>query len=273
MASPVSEPTISNLTLRIISGVVLGSVVIGATWYGYPAFHLAVFVLGGLMAWEWGMIVGEGRLGLAGYGLCIIVGGALIFSMLGMDGWGVLVALVAAPTLFVVNVGELGWRRALWLAAGGTYCALPAVSLLWLRQDGAFVVFWVLFLVWATDIGAYAVGRTVGGPKMAPMISPGKTWSGLAGGIACAAAIGWTASLFGSGSHSPWMLAILSGVFAIVAQLGDLLESAVKRQFGIKDSSNIIPGHGGVLDRVDGLVPVAIGIAVLKAWGAEGMIP
>ena len=149
---------------------------------------------------------------------------------------------------------------------------VAAVALLWLRHQpasGRETILWVLACIWATDIGAYFVGRTAGGAKLAPSISPGKTWSGLIGGMAWAAvASAGVGYAFGLGETVH--LALAGAALAIVGQAGDLLESAAKRRAGVKDSGRLIPGHGGLLDRIDGLmaVLVAVAIARLVAGGA-----
>jgi phosphatidate cytidylyltransferase len=147
-----------------------------------------------------------------------------------------------------------------------TYGLAALVSLLWLRHQPAFgreTVLWVLVCIWATDIGAYFVGRTAGGAKLAPRISPGKTWSGLIGGMAWAAvASAATGYAFGLGETVP--LAIAGAVLAVVGQGGDLLESAAKRRAGVKDSGHLIPGHGGLLDRIDGLMAVLVAVAIAR---------
>jgi phosphatidate cytidylyltransferase len=130
---------------------------------------------------------------------------------------------------------------------------------------------WVLALVWATDTGAYIAGRRIGGAKLAPRISPNKTWSGLGGGIAAAALVGAVAALW-LGTSSVWLLLGVSAALAIVEQVGDLAESAFKRRFGVKDSSDIIPGHGGVLDRVDGLLAVIVAVAGLSLAGGGSVL-
>jgi phosphatidate cytidylyltransferase len=134
---------------------------------------------------------------------------------------------------------------------------------LWLRSDfERALVIWLIAVVWATDTGAYLVGRKLGGPKLAPAISPGKTWSGLAGGVGAAALTGLVAAKLHDDGRVVTLVAA-SMVLALVAQVGDLFESGLKRRFGAKDSSNLIPGHGGVLDRVDGILA-----AVLALGGA-----
>ncbi len=150
-------------------------------------------------------------------------------------------------------------HRLAWLVGGVAYLSLPCLALIWLREDatmGRETIFWLFALVWATDIGAYACGRLIGGPKLAPVLSPNKTWAGLIGGMAAAGAVGVGAAVFlGRPAFLP--LAIASMLLGTISQGGDLVESGIKRRFGIKDSSSLIPGHGGLLDRVDGLLAAA----------------
>ncbi len=152
--------------------------------------------------------------------------------------------------------------RARWLAIGLVYVAVPCIALVWLRAEplGLETIMWLFGVVWATDIGAYFTGRGLGGPKLAPRISPGKTWSGLAGGVACAAVVGLAAAAL-LGVADGWRLALAGALLALVAQGGDLWESSVKRRFHAKDSGTLIPGHGGVLDRLDGLMAAAPAVA------------
>jgi phosphatidate cytidylyltransferase len=130
---------------------------------------------------------------------------------------------------------------------------------------------WILAVVWATDIGAYLVGRTLGGPRLAPLWSPRKTWAGLAGGILCAGLVGWaTTGWLGISPALP--LVLLSAGLAIVGQVGDLAESLAKRRFGVKDSSSLIPGHGGLLDRLDGLLAVLPVVALLTMIAGRSVV-
>lgn len=145
---------------------------------------------------------------------------------------------------------------ALWLAGGAAYVVIPVTSLISLRADpeGLRLVLWMFCVVWATDVCAFFAGRKIGGPKLAPKISPKKTWSGLIGGMAGAMLVGVVTAFISPGFSV--RIIIFSGMLAIVSQAGDLLESWVKRYFDVKDSGALIPGHGGLLDRIDGVVTV-----------------
>lgn len=179
--------------------------------------------------------------------------------------WIDLMAALAAP-IMVSEWIRLTRGRYLARMMTVTYALAAVVALLWLRhqpESGRQTVLWIVACVWATDIGAYFLGVLAGGAKLAPSISPSKTWSGLVGGMAFAAVVsaacGW---IFGAG-HTVW-LAIFGAMLAVVAQAGDLLESAAKRRAGVKDSGRIIPGHGGLLDRIDGLIAVLVVVAAIR---------
>jgi phosphatidate cytidylyltransferase len=166
-------------------------------------------------------------------------------------------ALLLGGALLLAIVGALamGWQP-LRAAGGALYVGVPALAMVWLRGDvpgGMRHLIWLLLVIWATDICAYLVGRSLGGPKLAPTISPGKTWSGLVGGVAGASLMGGIAAhAFGAGYW--FAAAAVGGCLAVIGQVGDLFESALKRRAGVKDSGHLIPGHGGLLDRIDGLV-------------------
>ncbi len=158
-----------------------------------------------------------------------------------------------------------GWRRPFWVLLGVLYVAATVASLFWLRHEpewGRATLLWLMASVVAVDSGAFFAGRTIGGPKLVPLISPNKTWAGLGGGMIAAAAVGLIAALILQANILT--LVIWSALVAPVAQFGDIVESAVKRYFGVKDSGSIIPGHGGILDRIDGLMMAAIVLAVLR---------
>ncbi|MGZ2411377.1 phosphatidate cytidylyltransferase [Sphingomonas sp. F9_3S_D5_B_2] len=176
-----------------------------------------------------------------------------------VDGYvlAVLVALIATAMFYEWRQISRGWGFG-WTLAGFVYAVLPAVSLLWIREGDSHhldLLLWVFIVTWSTDIGAYFVGRAFGRKKLAPTISPGKTVAGLYGAVAAATILGATWVLFRGLGHP---LIVLAPVFAAAAQGGDLFESWMKRRAGVKDSGHWLPGHGGVLDRLDGLVPVAV---------------
>ncbi|MDQ3139551.1 MAG: phosphatidate cytidylyltransferase [Pseudomonadota bacterium] len=190
-----------------------------------------------------------------------VVGGTLILVALAAAALGgyVFVTLVALAACVIFYE----WRRLVhgwgfgWQVAGFVYALVPALALLWIRERspvGVELLLWVFITTWSVDIGAYFAGRTIGGPKLAPAISPNKTWSGMIGGMAAAALFGglWAYLL-----ELPAILFLLAAPFAFAAQIGDLFESWLKRRAGVKDSGNWLPGHGGALDRLDGLVVVA----------------
>jgi phosphatidate cytidylyltransferase len=195
-----------------------------------------------------------------------VILGPLAFAALWFGfPWIDLLAAVAAP-IMVSECLRLTPRRPVARILAVFYALGALVALLWLRHQptlGRETVIWVAVCVWATDIGAYFLGKIAGGVKLAPRISPGKTWSGLIGGV-CWAAVASAALglLFQQGAT--FMLAAIGVVLAIVAQVGDLLESAAKRDAGVKDSGNLIPGHGGLLDRVDGLAAVLVAVALTR---------
>jgi phosphatidate cytidylyltransferase len=196
----------------------------------------------------------------------ILIAIALLATVEGGMLLAVLVAAVATAMYYEWTKIVRGWGLA-WNVAGFVYALLPALALLWVRErdaHGLFLVIWIFLVTWSTDIGAYFAGRTFGRRKLAPSISPGKTVEGLYGGIVAAALIG--------GVWVLWMdlgrpLLLLAPLFALAAQAGDLFESAMKRRAGVKDSGTWLPGHGGVLDRLDGLVPVAVLTALAQLSG------
>ena len=190
----------------------------------------------------------------------------------GFPWYDLLVGLAAALAFAEWRRLTGGWRRRGWLLGGMLYLGVPVAALLWLRHDpewGLATALWLFATVAAIDTGAYFAGKSIGGPKLAPLISPNKTWAGLAGGTAAAALCGLIAAMI-LGTHIPTAV-LFSMVLAPVAQIGDIGESAVKRYFGVKDSGSILPGHGGILDRIDGLVVAAAFVAAVRLVGGEGM--
>ena len=185
-------------------------------------------------------------------------------------------------TLLVIVVAALmGWewagmcnRRERWMVLGSVYIAVPTAAMIWLRGDdipGMTSIIWLFLVVWGADTGAYLSGRAIGGPKLAPRISPKKTWAGFIGGISIASLISVAFHFYTPGDILN--LAVIGFLVALASQLGDLLESMAKRHFDVKDSSNLIPGHGGVLDRVDGLVIGAVALAMILLIFGQGVLP
>jgi phosphatidate cytidylyltransferase len=191
---------------------------------------------------------------------------ALLAAYVGGTLFAVLVAAVATAMFYEWTRIVRGWG-AVWYMSGFFYALLPALALLWVRErdaHGLELLLWVFLVTWSTDIGAYFVGRKFGRHKLAPSISPGKTVEGLFGGMLIAMLAG---GVWGLAFKLPWVLFPLAPLFALAAQAGDLFESGMKRRAGVKDSGAWLPGHGGVLDRLDGLVPVAVLTALAQLGG------
>lgn len=191
---------------------------------------------------------------------------AIVATVLGNYYFALMVAAVATIMFYEWSGIVRGWGLG-WQVAGFFYALVPALAILWVREraeDGLALVLWILLVTWATDIGAYLVGRSLGRRKLAPAISPNKTVEGLYGGIAAATLV---AGAWVIATGLPRALLLLAPLFAMAAQGGDLFESGMKRRAGIKDSGDWLPGHGGFLDRLDGLVPVAILTAAAIAAG------
>ncbi|MBC7505942.1 MAG: phosphatidate cytidylyltransferase [Sandarakinorhabdus sp.] len=275
------------LLLRVVTGAVLVAVALAAVWLGGMAF--AALVAAGVLVMfaEWAVMHRLSRLVMR-VGLAILAGiimlaalGRLDEAMLLLGFGAVIIGLFAAslqsrlPT-DALPTGKMDRARGQAATMGLLYCGLPALALIWLRDLplGLPATVFVLVCVWATDIAAYFAGRTIGGAKLAPSISPNKTWAGAIGGVVGAMLIGgglalaYLASVQGIGALK---LIALAGGLAALSVLGDLFESWLKRRAGVKDSGNILPGHGGVMDRLDGLVPVAVaGAAVFAVTGWAG---
>lgn len=245
------------LQKRALSAAVLAFLALASVWLGGWAFALLVVIAIFGMAWELGHLLpgpsaGAFRASIAAAALIPSLAVVLVtlreprMALLTIGLGAVAIGLLAAA-LRVDHAGRIG--------AGVAYIGIPAVALTWLDavpEDGWLLVLWLLLVVWATDIFAYAVGRMVGGARLAPSISPGKTWSGLAGGVLGAVLVGAAASHQMGGR--PILAALLAAMLAVIGQIGDLYESSLKRQRGVKDSGRSIPGHGGILDRLDSLL-------------------
>jgi phosphatidate cytidylyltransferase len=269
MAPPVAEKFGQDLRLRVLSAAVMASVALGMLYLGNWPFAGFVALVALAMALEWDRLTG-GAGGAGAGALALVPVVAVGLTAAGAPLWAVAWSVAGAAVLAML-APALG-RQRLWPALGALWLALPCVALVWLRGvegNGLLLALGLLLVVWACDCAAYFTGRGFGGPRLAPRLSPGKTWTGLAGGAVGSALVAGLWS-HGSGLASPLSAAVAGAMLAVVAQGGDIAESAVKRRFGAKDSGRLIPGHGGVLDRVDGLLfaaPAAAGLTLL--WGGN----
>jgi phosphatidate cytidylyltransferase len=249
----------SELGKRVASGVVMAALAIGAVVAGGWPFVVFWAAAAFVVLWEWSAIVGDNAAAVRLAG-----GAALVTAALAVGEGALLIgfAVLAAGACVVAALGAP--QRRAWAAAGVAYAGTVLLAPIVLRRDRELGLLAILFLfavVWATDILGYFIGRAIGGPKLAPRISPKKTWAGAGGGALGALAAG-LAVLHVDGGVASIPAACVALLLSVVSQAGDLFESAVKRHFGVKDASHVIPGHGGLMDRLDGFL-VAAGVAAL----------
>jgi phosphatidate cytidylyltransferase len=246
-----------EVLLRLASALVLAALALGAAIASPWTFLVLVIVSGVIVAWEWGRLVrGKGLDRIAVVEVTAVASVAILLTL----GHAELAALALGAAAVAVGLLSLSSGHSLWSLGGLLYAALPAAALVFLRSDpslGAIAVLYLFAVAWTTDTASYAAGRLIGGPKLAPRVSPHKTWSGFIVGALSPAIVGYVFALAFKGT-SAWRLSLVSVALALACQAGDLLESAVKRHFGAKDMSQLIPGHGGLLDRIDGLLIAAI---------------
>ncbi len=252
----------ADLGVRATSALILIPAVLLDIWMGGVWFELFMAFLGLLMAHEWTNIVHQRSSSQFALQAAAVLCAALLPQDIGV--------LPTHSTILVIAIiGIVGTMyrdrdKSLFAYVGTLYVALPVLALVLLRSDnvwGVHAIMWLMLVVWATDTFAYFAGRIIGGPKLAPVLSPKKTWAGLLGGMAGAAVISSIYAVFWLPSWGA--LAGVAAALAVVAQLGDIFESALKRRFNMKDSGDLIPGHGGVLDRVDGLVVAGVAAAII----------
>ncbi len=271
MAQSLDASKSDVLRLRILSASVLAPLAIVAAWLGGTLLAALTLVGAGLMGWEWGRLTDRGQFGRRG---------ALVAAT---EIVGVAVAILGAPVLalgvlLAGAVARVAWpepersNASLWAGIGTLWIGAACVGLLWLAADpaaGRATILWLFGVVWGTDSAAYLVGRWAGGPRLAPRWSPKKTWSGALGGLVAAGLVGAiTAKILGFSMLSPVLW--LSMGLSVAVQAGDLAESAAKRRFGVKDTSGLIPGHGGLLDRLDGMLAALAVVALMTlARGAS----
>jgi phosphatidate cytidylyltransferase len=251
---------------------VLAPPVLVVLWFGSPWLDGLLLLGGAVMVWEWARMCGARSVGWLEAASILAVAAAVLAGALYGIAWACLA--VAAGTLVAGAAAALRRTRQEadggfgWFALGILYVGLPVVAFQWLRglESGRELIVWLILVVWATDIGAFAVGKTLGGPKLWARVSPNKTWSGGLGGVAAATLLGCIFAV-ATGNYHPALLVAFSAVTSVAAQAGDFFESFVKRRFRRKDTSSLIPGHGGLLDRVDGLIGGTLAVAAaLALW-------
>ncbi|MCP4314511.1 MAG: phosphatidate cytidylyltransferase [Hyphomicrobiales bacterium] len=253
----------SEVMVRTASGVALGLAVLALTWFGGIAFKLLSIVIMALVFFEWFRIVGTKSLSTACWAIgCCTIGVIGICILVGWAGVGIAVCAAGAGVLLLVRALE---GADFWPSIGIVYAGFFGVAFAALRDSGEFgfaVVIFIFAVIWTTDIFAFFGGRRFGGPKLAPKVSPNKTWSGFLSGLAGGIIAGMIAAAILAGTGLGWV-ALLSAIVSVSGQMGDLFESGFKRRFGVKDSGSLIPGHGGVMDRVDSVVFAAFSAYII----------
>lgn len=263
----MEKTNLTSLQKRILTSLIMIPIAIGALRSGHPYVDILIFIVGSLLSWEWSNMVPNKN--ASTYAVSYIF--ALGCSFIIFDR-AVLFFTLLATTAFVFMKSKNEEHRNL-ITLGVPYISIGVGALYWMYflfdafgsipgEKGSFVMtLWFILMVWSVDIGAYIVGTNLKGPKLAPKISPNKTWSGLIGGIILSVAVSFiymyaTKNIFDLAMPLSEQIkfAELGAVIAVVAQIGDLIESSIKRYLGVKDSSALIPGHGGIFDRIDGLI-------------------
>jgi phosphatidate cytidylyltransferase len=256
-----------EIVLRVISALILAPLGLAACWYGGPTLWIATGLCGVVAAIEWTRMAAQTEATWARWALYLVMAagaaGAVWFGSQRLE----LVALISLATS--AAAGLLSWAgkgSVSSMAFGAIYTSLPFGAFVWIRESqtsGQYYLIALLAIVWATDIAAYFAGRGFGGPLLSPKDSPNKTWTGAIGALVCAGLAGAAFARAVGGDFMHWLLASL--IISVVAQAGDLLESRFKRLYGVKDTSGVVPGHGGVLDRLDALMAAAVlGALVLR---------
>jgi phosphatidate cytidylyltransferase len=262
----------ADLPMRAAAGVTLMAAALIVAWAGGFLFLAFWLLASALVLWEWQKLIGgerfPARLAMGALTLVAVspfaLHGSARAALAVLAVGAVLTALVAGPDL----------RARFWSGAGVVYAGAIVASPVLLRGSPAYglpAILWLFAVVWGADIMAYFGGRLIGGPKLWPRVSPGKTWSGAVAGALAGALCGAVVGLLAAPSGARFVPILLLGLAAsVVEELGDLFESAVKRRFGAKDSSHLIPGHGGMMDRLDGFVAAAAFAAFLGWWRSSG---
>ncbi len=269
----------SNLFLRTMSALILAPLVLGGIWFGksvyesysIPLYTMLLAAFGVGLSWEWSIMLDKK---LSGNTMIMALFACLVaFLTEGNPSFALWLSLLGMTIIYWKTNGRLGY------SLGTLYICIPILSLGYIyyinENISREIVLWLFFVVWATDIGGYVVGKTLKGPKLAPKISAKKTWSGLIGAILFAMGVAYLFALYidahnyispeagVTSSKMTFVLMLSAGILAVVSQAGDFFESYIKRRLDLKDSSNLIPGHGGLFDRVDGLLFASVVTAII----------
>lgn len=254
-----------SLLKRFLTALVLVPVTIWCLYAGYPFAQIFALAFGAMFSWEWSYMVPNKRPAFYAMVYMFVVSVAVMLGSL----------LVFFAVLFVSSL--LVWRKSgdeqhrRLLTLGVPYVSVGIGSIMWVYEFvGYWATLWFFLAVWCVDIGGYVVGCTLKGPKLAPKISPNKTWSGLLGGVAFSVSASLAFCYYTKVTNHYGVYGAVAAFVAVIAQIGDLVESSIKRHLGIKDSSQLIPGHGGVFDRIDGLVfaaPIVLGLLCFFSRG------
>jgi phosphatidate cytidylyltransferase len=260
-----------DLGTRTASALILIPAVIACAWFGGIWFKGFVLLLSGLMAHEWASMVHPKNpvqyILHMGAAAC----GTVLPDLMGFEYALMVILGLALVSGLMVSVARYAASK--WSYYGIFYVGFPALAFVLLRGDpdyGFAAILWIFLIVWSADTLAYFAGRIIGGPKLAPSISPKKTWAGLGGAVAGSALVSIIFA-YVTQLNGIWALAILAACLALVEQAGDLFESSLKRFHGVKDAGGLIPGHGGIIDRVDGLIAVAVAAALIGIFRDQGV--
>ena len=256
-----------DLWPRVAAAVAMGSVALAATWIGGFLFAAFWWLASIVVLWEWQRLVGGERLIVAR-----VVAGAVALALAAL--WALHDSIAGVVAALILGAAAVGWiaggRQGIWAAAGVLYAGALVASVGLLRVSPSFgmaSILWLFAVVWGADIAAYFAGRLIGGPRLWPRVSPGKTWAGAIVGAFAGAVLGL---MLGAWTNRLAALFWLGLATAIVSELGDLFESALKRRFGVKDSSGLIPGHGGLMDRLDAFTSASFFAAVVAILHPKG---
>lgn len=267
--APESAPPNNNgrreIFLRVASAVVLAPLGLWAAYEGGIGLLIATAATGAVAACEWTRMAAQTEFAWAKYALYVFMASASATAVF-LAQYGIELVALAALAGCVVSaaIAYLGKGSASSMAFGAIYTTLPFGCFVWIREvtpNGQLFLMAILAIVWTTDIAAYFAGRGFGGPLLSPKDSPNKTWTGAIGALVCAGLAGAAVARGGGGEFMHWLA--FSLFLSIVGQSGDLLESRFKRLYGVKDTSGLVPGHGGVLDRLDGLIAATVAAAVI----------